>query len=179
MSTLTKQDTANIAPYVEEPVKLLDPYAAGGIKTHDSSQGLRMWAATISAGFKENNTPRVVTDGKFRLHEDMGDAPGIRAALDDSGWKSLTITMLSDSIGDCLKQLFTAYGSTKIFGDEKSLTLITRDGQGQKRQTVLAGTPEYEAALKQCKASTFVPFALAKWDEEGNPSMSFPDGLAP
>ena len=124
MKELANKQENQIATYVEEPVKLLDPRAEGGVISYESGQSMKMWAATISAGYKDGDTPRVVRDGKIRLHEDMGEAPGIKAALAATEHKSITITMLSDNIGDCLKQLFCAYGTVKIFGDQNSLTTM-------------------------------------------------------
>ena len=178
-SIANQNNTPVYQPHVEEKVQLLDPLAPGGIVDYESGKSFRMWAATISAGYKEENTPRVVRDGKIRLHEDMGDAPGIKAALAATEYKSLTITMLSNSVSECLKQLFTAYGATKIVGDETALTVLKFAGNEPSREVIKADDPRFAATLKQCKASTFVPFALADWDEQDRPSISYRDGFMP
>jgi|GEM_PF-4891237 len=179
MNALANKQENQIATYVEEPVKLLDPRAEGGVISYESGQSMKMWAATISAGYKDGDTPRVVRDGKIRLHEDMGEAPGIKAALAATEHKSITITMLSDNIGDCLKQLFCAYGTVKIFGDQNSLTTMKLENGKQVRETIPSSDPRFQSMLSLCKPCTFVPFALAEWDEQNNPSITFPDGLVP
>ena len=179
--TTANRSLAHAQPYVPETVSLLDPRAEGGIAVHDSTKGFRMWAATISAGWKENDSPRVVRDGMIRLHEDTGPAPGIAAALKAHGGKALTITMLSDSIADCMKQLLTAYGSTRVYGDNNGLTIMgVRDGK-MVHDVILPGDPKFAPTLKLCKATTFIPFALAEWGDgdDPEPKMQFPDGLLP
>ncbi|HWD39792.1 MAG TPA: hypothetical protein VG944_13160 [Fimbriimonas sp.] len=179
MNTIARQDS-NLASYEDEPIKLLDPRSKGGVLEYESGKSLRMWAATISAGKKDGDRPTVTKNGVICLHEDMGEAPGIRAALEATKFKSVTITMLSNNIGDCLKQLFCSYGKVKVFGDEKSLTAMWLDDQKkQQRKVVAAGDPEFDKYLAMCKASTFVPFALAAWGEDGNPGLSWPDGFIP
>ena len=179
--TTANRSLAHAQPYVAETVSLLDPRAEGGIAVHDSSKGFRMWAATISAGWKVpgEQHPRVVRDGVMRLHEDTGEAPGIKAALAATGGKSLTITMLSDSIADCLKQMLCSYGATKVFGDQNALTVMKMEGGQVVRSVITKDDPKFGPTLKLCKAVTFVPFALAEWGDDNEPKMQFPDGLMP
>ena len=173
----TKNQESKIAVYHEEPVTLLTTRTETGVATYDADR-FRTWAATISAGYKKDNVPQVVRDAKIFLHEDCGDAPGLRSALEASGKTNLTITMVSNNVQDCLKQLFVAYGETKIFGNQEKLTVLYKDKGKPFRKVVLAGTPEYADYLSQCKVSTFVPFYLAEW--QGKESrIIFPDGFMP
>jgi hypothetical protein len=182
--TLSKQDNQLAAAPVEETVAILDPRAPGGVTQYGGAEQFRTWAATISAGTKEEGkqNPTISRDGRIYLHEDMGPAPGIREALEQSGGKKLTVTMLSDRIGECLKQMFVCYDKVKIFGNEKALTVMKLDNDGNQMREVVhaAENPEkFQRLLSMCKPSTFVPFALAAWDEDQLPFMVWPDGFVP
>lgn len=176
---LVKQGQLLAPAVTEQPVMLLDPRAEGGVTQYQSGVNLRMWAATISAGFKEDNTPRVVRDGKIQLHQDMGDAPGIRQALEATNYVSLTITMLSDDINECLKQMFTCYGNVKVFGDQHQLTVMRMNDGRQERKVITPADPLWRETLRMCKPSTFVPFALSAWGDDNNPFLYWPDGFIP
>ena len=182
-NTPAKTNETAIAPYVEETVQLLDPRAEGGIAVHDSKKGLRMWAATVSAGWKEPGAqnPSVVRDGKMRIHEDTGAAPGLKAALAKSDGFALTITMLSNNIADCMKQMLCSYGSVKVFGDHNGLTVMRMVDGAVDKKIILPSDPQFAKTLDMCKAVTFIPFALAEWTEGENPEpyIVFPDGYLP
>lgn len=165
-----------------ERVELLDTRSETGLATIEGGQQLSMWAATISAGFMKDGKPQVARDKKIQLHKDMADCSGIEAALDATGYSSLTITMLYDNVNECLKQLFCNYGSTKIFGDSDKLTCMKIADGKVARTEILKGDPRFKATLETCKVSTFVPFYLAEWDSDGadaQPRITFPDGLIP
>jgi Recombination directionality factor-like len=175
---LASHKESAIHTYQEETVHLLDPRSETGLTKYEP--GLRMWAATVSAGWKNpQGIPQVSRDGKIILHEDMGDAPGIKAALEATGYRSITITMLSDGIGDCLKQLFCSYDTTKIFGDHTALTVMRMEGDKQVRKVIKNGEPGWKEMLAKTKPCTFVPFALAEWDENDLAAISFVDGFVP
>lgn len=181
MSTeLATTQTRGIAQYTPEVVELLDQHSETGVSRIEANARLSH-LATISAGYKEGNRPMVERGGKIHLHEDMGDAPGIRSALEATGYRSLTIVLLYDDIAQNLRQMFTNYGSVKMFGDKHSITCLKAGKTPTDPPSKIvyqAGTEDYKKCIAQCKVSTFVPFALGQW-QDGQPMVIWPDGLLP
>ena len=170
-------------------VGLLKPHAHG-----ISDEPLRIDAlATISAGFKKQggngkSFPQVSRDGSIHISDASGRAPGLAAELKRRGGKSLTIAVVSNNPSDVLQQRFAVYSTTRLlaYGNEKGVTVIhVRDVQGPDgkvtpeavRKHYAAGTDKYAEAVEKCKVQTSFYFVLARWDEQGNPKLVFPDGL--
>lgn len=169
-------------------VGLLKPHAHG-----ISEEPLRIDAlATISAGRKmERNGksyPQVSRDGTIHISDASGRAPGLAAELKRRGGKSLTIAVVSNNPSDVLQQRFAVYSTTRLlaYGNEKGVTVIhVRDVQGPDGKVVPeairkhypAGSDKYAEAVEKCKVQTSFYFVLARWDEQGNPKLVFPDGL--
>lgn len=152
--------------------KMLDTYSPTGVTEIPASSADAI--ATISAGQKsDKGYPTASKDGRIVLHDPEGRAPGLRQALEFTGYKSLTITFPWDDPNLFIRQSFTLYSQTSllIYGDAKQIT-DARDGQ---RRIYQAGTPQYLEALQQCKVSTFVFFHLARWTEHGA-EVDMPDG---
>lgn len=170
-------------------VGLLKPHAHG-----ISEEPLRIDAlATISAGFKKQggngkSFPQVSRDGTIHISDASGRAPGLAAELKRRGGKSLTIAVVSNNPSDVLQQRFAVYSTTRLlaYGNEKGVTVIhVRDVQGPDGKVVPeairkhypAGSDKYAEAVEKCKVQTSFYFVLARWDEQGNPKLVFPDGL--
>lgn len=170
-------------------VGLLKPHAHGF-----SDEPLRIDAlATISAGFKKQggngkSFPQVSRDGSIHISDASGRAPGLAAELKRRGGKSLTIAVVSNNPSDVLQQRFAVYSTTRLlaYGNEKGVTVIhVRDVQGPDgkvtpeavRKHYAAGTDKFAEAVEKCKVQTSFYFVLARWDEQGNPKLVFPDGL--
>lgn len=152
--------------------QILDPFSDTGIaKTEPRLDAL----ATISAGTKSAaNIPSVSRDGKIVLHDPENRATGLREALETTEYKRLTIAFAFDDPSQFIQQRFAEYTASKLvhYGDQHAITRIdTKD----KRVTMSAGTPEYQDALRKCKAQTSLYFTLATWEPE--PSIVFPDGF--
>lgn len=169
-------------------VGLLKPYAHGVSQERPRMDAL----ATISAGFKgEKNGrsfPVVSRDGTIQISDPSGRAPGLAAELKRRGGKSLTIAVVSNDPGEVLQQGFAYRSATRLMahGNHESVTVINvreeQDETGKAVQVVerrshAAGTPTYRAAVEKCKVESNFYFVLARWDEQGNPKLVFPDGL--
>lgn len=170
-------------------VGLLKPHAHG-----ISDEPLRIDAlATLSAGFKKQggngkSFPQVSRDGTIHISDQSGRAPGLAAELKRRGGKSLTIAVVSNNPSDVLQQRFAVYSTTRLlaYGNERGVTVIhVRDVQGPDGKVVPeavrkhypAGSDKYAEAVEKCKVQTSFYFVLARWDEQGNPKLVFPDGL--
>lgn len=169
-------------------VGLLKPYAHGVSQERPRMDAL----ATISAGFKgEKNGrsfPVVSRDGTIQISDPSGRAPGLAAELKRRQGKSLTIAVVSNDPGEVLQQGFAYRSATRLMahGNHESVTVINvreeQDETGKAVQVVerrshAAGTPTYRAAVEKCKVESNFYFVLARWDEQGNPKLVFPDGL--
>lgn len=152
--------------------RVLDVYTGGAAPAEARVDAL----ATISAGEKNGNAPKVNRDGTISLHDPEGRAPGLAEVLQASGGKSLTIAFPFDDPRQFVQQRFAEYSASALlaFGDEHGLTLI----EGQNRRYLQAGTDDYAARVARCKVTVSVYFTLATWGEGGaSPAVVFPDGL--
>jgi hypothetical protein len=150
---------------------ILDTYSENGIARIEDVPRVP-YLATISGGFRDNqNRPQRTTAGEMFVH---GDAPGLKDALARTEDKALTVMFPSDDPRSFIQQRFTQHSATALlaYGDEKQITIIDKGN----RRSVLAGTPEYAARIKECKISCSVYFSLAEWTEDGC-DMVFPDGF--
>lgn len=160
----------------------LDPYA-GGVAV----DGARVDAlAVISCGYRDEATagrpglPRASRredERQIHLHDPLDRAPGLRAALEASGYRSLLITFPLEE--GFLIQRFTRYSASRleVYGDETALTWIdARQPDQPVHRRFEAGSREYAELVKSCKADTRIYFALAEWGADG-PEVVFPDGL--
>ena len=170
-------------------VGLLKPHAHGL-----SDEPARIDAlATISAGFKKQGGngktfPQVSRDGTIHISDQSGRAPGLAAELKRRGGKSLTIAVVSNNPSEVLQQRFAVYSTTRLlaYGNEQGVTVIhVRDVQGPDgkivpeavRKHYPAGSDKYNEAVEKCKVQTSFYFVLARWDDQGQPKLIFPDGL--
>lgn len=170
-------------------VGLLKPHAHGL-----SDEPARIDAlATISAGFKKQggngkSFPQVSRDGTIHISDQSGRAPGLAAELKRRGGKSLTIAVVSNNPSEVLQQRFAVYSTTRLlaYGNEQGVTVIhVRDVQGPDgkivpeavRKHYPAGSDKYNEAVEKCKVQTSFYFVLARWDDQGQPKLIFPDGL--
>lgn len=179
MSNLIVHPGSNVslATLAAEPFYLLDKYAEGGI----AEATPRIDAlATISAGQKSTKDgkffPTRSRDGKMFLHDADNRAPGLKAAMEATGYKSLTVAFPFNDLRSILQQRFTLYTASQLraYGDENGITVTDDKGD---RVTHLAGTSEYERIIPQCEVSSSVYFHLARWNKNGQPEVYFPDGL--
>lgn len=169
-------------------VGLLKPYAHGISQERPRVDAL----AVISAGFKgEKNGrsfPVVSRDGAIQVSDPSGRAPGLAAELKRRGGKSLTIAVVSNDPNEVLQQSFAYRSATRLmaWGNHESVTVINvreeQDEHGKpvqvvERKTHPAGTATYKAAVEKCKVESNFYFVLARWDEDGQPKLVFPDGL--
>lgn len=168
------------APAPSYGFKMLDVYAGGLV----SEPGRLEAIATISAGRKVTKSnrdgksytaPERSSDGVIVLHDPDGRAPGLKEALEATGYKQITVAFPWDNPDLFVQQRFTRYSATalQVYGDGESITEI----RGKERFTFQAGTREYIDLVSTCKVSVSVYFALASM-EGGVPSVYFPDGLA-
>lgn len=128
--------------------------------------------ATVSGGFRDDqNRPQRTKAGEMFVH---GEAPGLLAALQRTDNKSLTVMFPSDDARDFIQQRFTQHSASALlaYGDENQITLIDKNN----RREFKSGTPEYKAAIANCKISYSVYFSLAEWTQDGC-DMVFPDGF--
>lgn len=162
-------------------LKLLDVYG----DTPLSGEEPRVDAlATISAGYRERGEsgpgrPVVSRDGTIYISDPRHRAPGLRAALEARAGKALTVAFPYDNPSFFVQERFVQYSATHLlaWGDEREITVFAKNRSGEVEQrTYDVGTPEYEAARKDCKVSTSVYFMLARWTDTG-PQVVFPDGL--
>ena len=171
--------TQPITPYgerVQNTFELLDVYAPGGIVESSS----RMDAiATISAGKKDGNMPKRSTDGTIFLHDDENRAPGLLAALELNNRKSLTIAFPFDDLGLIIQQRFTEYSASNLlaYGDKNGITQLTKKNGQPHRVFHLPSSPQFEEIKARCKVSASIYFHLARWNEDGQSEVFFPDGL--
>ena len=159
--------------YIEDTeLRILDVYAGGF-----SDEPVRTDAiATISAGYKSTaGAPVVSRDGKIHLHDPQNRAAGLRAALEASEHKSLTICFPWDSPSAFVHQYFATYSASAVLamGDEYQMTIINANGS---RTVYDAGTPQYLDAVSKAKANFSIYFMLAEWRQDG-PTTVMPDGL--
>ncbi len=177
LRTIPNGTARELAPVATDLVKgfaLLDSYAGGEVDEAPRLDAL----ATISAGqkvTKDGKTfPSRSRDGTIVLHDDEGRAPGLRAALEATGYKRLTIAFPFDDPRLFIQQRFVLYSATKleIYGDEREIRVLGPAGMVTHR----AGTAEYEATAKRCKVSVSVYFTLAEWGDNG-PEVVLADGL--
>lgn len=152
-------------------MRLLDPYE-GQYEVHAASADQ---IATISAGYRgEDGFPVAARDGRIHLHDPSGRAPGLQAALEAAGGKSLTLALVAEPESGGVAQRFSRYSKSALeaYGGLDDITVLNQNG----RVTYAAGTPEYEKVRATCKADTFIYFALAGW-VNGTPRLTFPDGF--
>jgi hypothetical protein len=144
--------------------------------------------ATISAGYRAGDgnasRPQASRDGTIYLHDPDKRAPGLADALKATSGKALTVAFLADDPAKIVQQRFMSYSATRLvaYGDERRITWIKwRDEQDEKagfdRVVFEAGTDEYERARAKMKVYASVYFALAHYDDGGEPEVLFPDGL--
>jgi len=154
-----------------EPLTVLDPYA-GPVSVEGRWDSL----ATISAGYRDaaSGRPVVSRDGRIYVSGDAGRASGLRAELEASECKEITIALVHEPRDGGVQQRYTRYSATALeaHGDEAGITLI---GAGGARRFVEPGDSDWEAVRRSCKAETFLYFALARWTPE--PQVVFPDGF--
>jgi hypothetical protein len=182
MSRILDHDTGEwIEPGADpDDYVMLDVFAPHGLRKAEPKTS---WLATISAGGKdEHGYPTVNHDCHISLHDPHDQAPGLRDALEGTGYRSLTIAFASDSLRDILQARFTRHTASalQVFGDGESLTEIKVTGEGKneqvERKVWLPTDPHYDALLLTCKVEVSVFFALAHW--EGQRSLiDFPDGV--
>lgn len=155
----------------------LDVYV-GGI----SDEAPRVDAiASISAGYRDEprepgklGLPKASRDGRIYLHDKTGRAPGLKAALETTDYKRLTIAFPLDDPRAFIQQRFMAYSATSLlaYGDQEQVTAI-KDG---RHTAYRAGTDDYARVVATCKVTVSVYFCLAQWTNQG-PEVIFPDGL--
>ncbi len=189
-----------IIAYEPEPFRILDIYAEEGVVTTGQRPD---WLGVISAGFRnDQGWPEMSKDGTIYVAPgDRERAKGLIAALEAGGKKKLTIAFPYDDLDSIILQRFARRSATalEVYGDAKSLTeiklagykpVLYADGRPKldkdtKRPveepiyehiTCMAGSPEYKALVKTCKAEIHVLFALAEW-EGMRPVVKFPDGV--
>lgn len=187
---LARREDAPLAFPTVVPMARLDPYA-GGL----ACDGPRIEAlATISCGYRAESRqegrpglPRASRrddERQIHLKDPQGRAPGLRAALEASGGRSLLIAFPLDDPNAFIQQRFTRYSQTRLeaYGDAQSVTWIdpgdakATPPKDPSHRTFPIGDERYERLVKTCKADTRIYFALAEWGEEG-PEVVFPDGL--
>jgi len=177
----TDLDTAR--PDQERSLPILNPYSG-----RDARDDYEDALATISAGYRVGDgpqyQPRASIDGTIYLHDPDGRAPGLAAALDATGKKSLTVAFLADDPERIVSQRFMAYSASRLlaYGDEQRITHIRWKDDGDEKkgfERVLfeRGTDEYERARAKCKVYASVYWALSRYDPDGQPEVLFPDGL--
>lgn len=188
MTNLATKEENGIVRLTQEPIRMLDARAPGGVVVYDATIIKPQWAACISLGKKAGDNPASSKKDDplwIHLHEDMGDAPGIRAALAATNHKSLTVTMISDNINECWVQSYAAYGSRKISGDEKSLTVMKFSNKTlEYSKTFYADEPKgadgfnnYDKALAECRVQYWLQFVLCEWGDDGRPRTIYNDGF--
>lgn len=153
-----------------ESFEILDVYEHGVAQPRRTVDAL----ATISAGTKDaKGVPSWNRNGLIALHDPEGRAPGLRAALEANGYKSLTIAFPFNDPNQFIQQRFAEYSASKLlaYGDQHSITVLE---DRARRFVYLAGTDEYNAAVARCKVQVNVYFNLAAWEPE--PHITFPDG---
>lgn len=133
--------------------------------------------ATVSAGRKgANNVPQASRDGTIVLHDPEGRAPGLKAALEAAGFKSLTVAFPFNDPNQFIQQRFAEYSASKLlaYGDAQGLTVIGAKGE---RVFLEAGSSEFREYLRRpgLKVQVSVYFHLAAWEPE--PHIYFPDGF--
>ncbi|MCR4376329.1 MAG: hypothetical protein NUW22_15920 [Acidobacteria bacterium] len=160
----------------------LDPYV-GGV-AHEAPRVDAL--AIISCGYRgepQGNRPglprasRQGDDRQIHLHDPMNRAPGLRAALEATGYRSLLITFPLEE--GFLVQRFSRYSATRleVYGDARSITWIDdRNPEKPVHHTFEGGTDEYRRLAATCKADTRIYFTLAEWGKDG-PEVVFADGL--
>ncbi len=163
----------------------LDPYA-GGLSTEVPRVDA---LAVISCGHRQEargdrpglpRASRATDPQQIHLHDAMGRAPGLAAALEAGQHRQLLIAFPLDDPAQFVIQRFTRYSASRLeaYGDETAITWIhpgTADTPA-RHQRFDAGTPEYERLVRTCKADTRIYFCLAEWTPTG-PEITFPDGL--
>lgn len=138
------------------------------------------WLATISAGKRgpdrdgKPGYPTMNRDGRIELHDPAGRAPGLAEALAATDHKRLLIAFVSNNLADVIQERIVGYTAStlKYHGDQNAITELTPQG----RVVHVKGSPGYAAALKASTVSRRVFFALARWNQDGTPSVIFPDG---
>jgi hypothetical protein len=169
-------------------VGLLKPYAHGVAHERPRMDAL----AVVSAGYKAEKNgrsyPVVSRDGTILIKDDGNRAPGLAKELARRGGKSLTIAVVSNDPGDVLQQHFAYRSATRLMahGDAEGVTVINvrdeKDENGKlvpvvERKHHAAGTATYNAAVEKCKVESNFYFVLARWGDDGQPKLIFPDGL--
>ena len=171
----------------------LDPVAPGGVRELDSKRPL--WLATISAGHKVKSQkgmdiPSASKHGEIYVHDPDGSAPGLRSLLgaeEEPGYQGcyvsapgarLRVAFGSDAIEDIITQRFARRSASalEVYGDQYSLTEIVMQGDRVVHRPHTAGTEEYKALVKTCKAESRMLFCLAEWQGD-SVNIPFPDGL--
>ncbi len=144
--------------------------------------------AVISAGYRgpsqgeRPGLPKRSMPGdaqQIHLHDPQGRAPGLKAALETSAYRSLLIAFPLDDPAAFIQQRFTRYSASRLeaYGDALTATWIdATDAKNPRHLSYPAGTPEYARIVGSCKADTRIYFCLAEWGESG-PEVVFPDGL--
>lgn len=167
-------------------MEILNPYAGGLAESDHRPDAI----ATISAGYKETRknargeditVPVVSRDGKIILHDDKKRAPGLKAALELTGYKMLTIAFPVNDVDKFLQSRFAARksGRLTVYGDQYQVTeiVLLDDKGGATHVSHPAGSERYIELAKTCKVETSVFFTLAEWDTAGQTSVIFPDGF--
>lgn len=164
-----------LAERTADPFLILDKYSDFGVAPMEEKPRVNA-IATISAGKRTpDGKPTRSREGEIFIH---GEAPGLEAYLNKRGGKNLTIMFPSDDPRDFIQQRFAEYSASSLlaYGDENGITLIN----GNNRTYHEAGTAAYQAAIKRCKVSVSVYFALGEWIDNGVTSkcdVIFPDGF--
>lgn len=178
-----QRPAALIAMAGRKPMQILDVRAPNGVV--ELPVGRFDALATISAGERgpaQNNRPgypQAVKDGRICLHDEAGRAPGLKQALEETGYKSLTVAFPGDDESLFLQQRFAAYTQTALlaYGDASGIYEIIGEKENAQHVFRAPGTPEFRAALDKCKVTVSVYFHLAEWDNDLSPRVVFPDGL--
>lgn len=178
-------DYLQVLPQSQAEFRILDLHSENGVL--EETRPRMDWIATISAGGKEEvkkrdgsgmtTRPFVSRDGMIHLHDPEGHAAGLAQALALNGNKMLTIAFPFDDKRLFIQQRFAEYSASALlaYGDENSITLIQNGQHIEHRH----GTSGYRECLKRpgMKVTVSVFFYLAEWGEDGQPRVTFPDGL--
>lgn len=147
--------------------------------------------ATVSAGdveaYQDNGVtkyrPSRSSGGKIVLHDERNRAPGLKAALEETQYKELTIGFGWNDPNMIVRQRVAAYvksptrkgaGSLKIVGDQNKLVVFEANG----RREVFPNEREFAQLWSQCSMETWVYFYLAGFDPDGQPYLWFPDNVS-
>jgi hypothetical protein len=178
----------------------LDLHTEGWTKPVERLEAL----ATISAGYKTTSQKgfeipartRPEDERQIHLHDPLGRAPGLAAALEATGYRSLMIAFGHDDPRLFLQQSFRIYTTSALvaYGDASGMTEIFTREETQQRTDRKTGeirnvtaavadhvtygpkTERFAAIAKAAKVYSSLYFYLASWTPEG-PRVIFPDGV--